>query len=96
MLCAGFDCKSLFCEKMAIVEISDLEHASIYGRNNLQTRVISLCQGATGSVLQVTFVQRLDGVMKTVLCWIKANMVMLSNAWSLVGTTAVTSGLGFA
>src|SRR5258708_8778317 len=34
--------------------------------------------------------------MKAALRWIKANRVMLINTGSLVGTTAVTSGLGFA
>src|SRR5579864_3579031 len=35
------------------------------------------------------------GVVKAAFQWIKANRVMLINAGSLIGTTAVTSGLGF-
>src|SRR5712691_3109378 len=36
------------------------------------------------------------GIVKLALEWIKANRVMLINSGSLIGTTAVTSGLGFA
>ena len=39
---------------------------------------------------------RLIGVVKAAFQWIKANRVMLINTGSLIGTTAVTSGLGFA
>src|SRR5690349_5536369 len=33
--------------------------------------------------------------MKVIIQWLKANRVLLVNASSLIGTTAVTSGLGF-